>query len=55
MTFVMTVMLWRLDADDIAGALDVARYALPHGLTMPASKRHACLLAEEVALSAASA
>ena len=48
----MTVMLWRLDADDIAGALDVARYALPHGLTMPASKRNtACLLAEEVALS----
>ncbi|HHQ6025199.1 terminase endonuclease subunit [Enterobacter hormaechei] len=49
---VMTVMLWRLDADDIAGALDVARYAIPHGLTMPASKRStACLLAEEVALS----
>lgn len=31
----MTVMLWRLDADDIAGALEIARYALTWGLTMP--------------------
>jgi len=50
---VMTVMLWRLDADDIAGALEIARYALAHGLTMPTGQRHAAyLLAEEVALSA---
>lgn len=49
---VMTVMLWRLDADDIPGALDIARYAMTYGLSMPNSKRHAAyLLAEEVALS----
>jgi hypothetical protein len=34
---VMTVMLWRLDADDIAGALEIARYADRTGLTMPAA------------------
>lgn len=31
----MTVMLWRLDTGDIAGALEIARYALKYGLTMP--------------------
>lgn len=50
---VMTVMLWRLDADDIAGALEIARYALTYGLKMPVGRRPVpCLLAEEVALSA---
>jgi Phage small terminase subunit. len=50
---VMTVMLWRLDADDIAGALEIARYALAYGLTMPTGRRPTpYLLAEEVALAA---
>ncbi|MEP8907751.1 terminase endonuclease subunit [Enterobacter roggenkampii] len=52
---VMTVMLWRLDADDIAGALDIARYAMAYGLTMPVGGHRRTtpyLLAEEVALSA---
>lgn len=52
---VMTVMLWRLDADDIAGALEIARYALTWGLTMPVGGHRRTtpyLLAEEVALAA---
>lgn len=52
---VMTIMLWRLDADDIAGALEIARYALTYGLTMPVGGHRRTtpyLLAEEVALSA---
>ncbi|MGT2037514.1 phage terminase small subunit, partial [Enterobacter hormaechei subsp. xiangfangensis] len=50
---VMTVMLWRLDADDIAGALEIARYAMTYGLTMPTGRRPTpYLLAEEVALAA---
>lgn len=50
---VMTVMLWRLDADDIAGALEIARYAMTWGLTMPTGRRPTpYLLAEEVALAA---
>lgn len=49
----MTVMLWRLDADDIAGALEIARYAMTYGLIMPVGRRPTpCLLAEEVALAA---
>ncbi|MDY8569877.1 phage terminase small subunit, partial [Escherichia coli] len=34
----MTVMLWRLDTGDIAGALEIARYALKYGLTMPGTR-----------------
>lgn len=52
---IMTVMLWRLDADDIAGALEIARYAMAYGLTMPVGGHRRTtpyLLAEEVALSA---
>lgn len=47
----MTVMIWRLDAGDITGALDIARYALRFGLVPPdLYKRNstAYLLAEEV-------
>ncbi|MCR5893449.1 MULTISPECIES: phage terminase small subunit [Burkholderia] len=33
---VTTIMLWRLDARDMGGAMDIARYAIRHGLTMPA-------------------
>ncbi|EGC11585.1 phage small terminase subunit GpM, partial [Escherichia coli E1167] len=39
MTILMTVMLWRLDTGDIAGALEIARYALKYGLTMPGKHR----------------
>lgn len=51
---VVTVMLWKLDAGDIAGALEIARYALQYGLTMPGMHRRTTpyMLAEEVALAA---
>jgi hypothetical protein len=32
---VTTVMLWRLDTGDYAGALEIAAYAVRHGLAMP--------------------
>lgn len=49
----MTVMQWKLDADDIPGALAIARYALQHRLVTPNNKRPTpYLLAEDVALSA---
>ncbi|HBO5145585.1 TPA: terminase, partial [Pseudomonas aeruginosa] len=32
---VTTVMLWRIDAGDYAGALDIADYVLAHDLVMP--------------------
>lgn len=50
----MTVMLWRLDAGDIPGALEIARYALRFNLSMPEghSRGTAYMLAEEVALAA---
>ncbi|AXO13783.1 phage terminase small subunit [Thalassospira indica] len=31
----VTIMLWRLDAGDIAGALPIVAYALDSGMTMP--------------------
>lgn len=31
----MTVLIWRIDAGDHAGALDIARYALRYRLTLP--------------------
>ncbi|CAN7193531.1 phage terminase small subunit [Trinickia sp. LjRoot230] len=30
-----TVMIWRVDAGDYAGALDIARYAIAHRMTLP--------------------
>lgn len=51
----MTVMIWRLDAGDIPGALDIAHYALRFGLLPPDTfKRNstAYLLAEDVAEAA---
>jgi len=49
----MTVMLWRLDAGDIPGALEIARYALSHNLAMPEPHTRTApyMLAEEVALA----
>lgn len=50
----MMVMLWRLDAGDIAGALDIARYAFQFGLAMPGKHRRTpvYMFTEEVALAA---
>ncbi|MGC6386657.1 phage terminase small subunit [Ewingella sp. S1.OA.A_B6] len=50
----MTVMVWRLDAGDIPGALDIARYALKHKLATPDdfTRPAGYLLAEEVTLIA---
>ncbi|HAO7948856.1 TPA: terminase endonuclease subunit [Salmonella enterica subsp. enterica serovar Enteritidis] len=48
----MTVMLWRLDAGDIAGALEIAPYALKYGLTSDHRRTTPCMLVEEVALAA---
>ncbi|HDR9024810.1 TPA: terminase [Burkholderia vietnamiensis] len=30
-----TVMIWRIDVGDFAGALDIARYAIAHRMTLP--------------------
>lgn len=45
----MTVMVWRIDAGDFVGALQIARYALAHQLCLPDQYQRttACLLAEE--------
>ncbi|ELS2660106.1 terminase endonuclease subunit [Salmonella enterica] len=48
---VMTVMLWRLDAGDIAGALEIAPYALKCGLTSDHRRTTPYMLVEEVALA----
>ena len=46
----MTVMVWRIDAGDLDGALQIARYAIEHKLTLPDQYKRttACLVAEEV-------
>lgn len=49
---VMTVMLWRLDAGDVAGALEIAPYALQYGLTSDHRRTTPYMLVEEVALAA---
>ncbi|NIF50107.1 terminase endonuclease subunit [Enterobacter sp. Ap-1006] len=50
----MTVMLWRLDAGQLAGALEIARYALRYNLATPDGHARTApyMLAEEFALSA---
>lgn len=47
----MTVMLWRIDAGDHNGALDIAEYALPYKLVMPDryQRTTATTLVEEMA------
>lgn len=49
-----TVMLWRFDASDYVGGLDIAAYVLQHGLKMPDrfARTTGCLVAEEVAEAA---
>ncbi|WP_263143984.1 terminase endonuclease subunit [Pseudomonas sp. RIT-PI-AD] len=51
---VTTVMLWRIDAGDYPGALDVVAYVLQHGLPMPDrfNRTTGCLVAEEIAEAA---
>ncbi|MDT3722914.1 phage terminase small subunit [Pseudomonas oryzihabitans] len=52
-----TVMVWRIDAGDFWGALDIAAYVLKHGLLMPDrfARTTGCLIAEEVATAALNA
>lgn len=47
----MTVMVWHIDAGDLAGALPMAAYAIRHKLAMPDQYQRttACLIAEEFA------
>ena len=47
----MRVMLWRIDAGDLAGAIAIAKYATKHGLTPPDQfeRGTAAIIAEEVA------
>lgn len=47
----MTVMLWRLDVGDLAGGIEVAEYALRHGLDTPDrfERDTASIVAEQVA------
>lgn len=47
----MTVMVWRIDTGDLAGALDIGKYALAHNLKTPEqyNRDTATLLAEEIA------
>ena len=50
----VTVMVWRIDVGDYAGALEIAVYALQHGLTLPDQydRTLATVIAEEFAESA---
>lgn len=50
----VTTMLWRFDAGDFAGGLDVAAYVLEHDLKMPDrfNRTTGCVVAEEVAEAA---
>jgi hypothetical protein len=50
----MTLMIWRIDTGDHVGALDIARYALRHGLTLPDQyeRSTAAAIAEEFAEAA---
>ncbi len=49
-----TIMVWRFDAGDYLGGLEIAAYVLKHGLTMPDrfARTTGCLVAEEVAEAA---
>ena len=52
-----TVMIWRIDAGDFAGALDIARYALAYRMTLPDQydRPLATAIAEEFAQAALAA
>lgn len=51
---VTTVMVWRMDAGDYAGALAIAEYVLEHKLSLPDrfARSPGCLVAEEIATAA---
>lgn len=51
---VVTIMIWRFDAGDFDGGLDVAAYVLKHDLKMPDrfNRTTGCVVAEEVATAA---
>lgn len=46
-----TVMIWRIDVGDYAGALDIATYVIEHKLLMPDrfARTTGCMIAEEIA------
>lgn len=50
----VTVMVWRFDAEDYGGGLDIAEYVLRHNLQTPNrfNRTPGCLVAEEVAQAA---
>lgn len=49
-----TIMVWRIDAGDFPGALEIAAYVLKHNMDMPDrfERTTGCLIAEEVAEAA---
>jgi hypothetical protein len=49
-----TIMVWRLDAGDYAGALAIAAYVIQHGMILPDrfARTTPCLVAEEIAEAA---
>lgn len=51
---ITTIMVWRIDAGDYSGALDIADYVLKHKLIMPDrfERTTGCLVAEEIATAA---
>ncbi|PHN59840.1 terminase [Pseudomonas sp. ICMP 8385] len=50
----VTIMVWRFDAGDYAGGLDIAEYVIRHNLQTPNrfNRTTGCLVAEEVAEAA---
>jgi len=50
----VTIMVWRFDAGDYAGGLDIAEYVISHNLQTPNrfNRTTGCLVAEEVAEAA---
>ena len=49
----MTMLQWTLDAGDISGSFDMARYAIKYGLSVPNNQRPVgYLYAEDVAMAA---
>lgn len=50
----ISVMIWRLDAGEFMGALDIAAYALRHGLAMPFNWQRSlpCTVVESIAEAA---
>ena len=53
----VTIMVWRFDAGDYSGGLDIAEYAIRHNLQTPNrfNRTTGCLVAEEVAEAALTA